>query len=473
MAIARVNSATGTTAITFASPVTNYLQMVFAFRDGSNTAPTVPTPPTGNAWTVAPTAASGANTCSSVLVYRYVASASDTGSGTFTNATSVIGVQYSGIHLSTPIGNDSDTGASSNSVNFNAVTFAGGATGWAAGFVGHRAVDGTITTAPSGMTNVTSVTDATDQAALHDTNGTVSGWSTTSASLGGTSSGYRARVIEIRAAGSTYTLTAATGSFALTGTATGLTAARLLTATSRSYALTGNAAGLLRGVRLTAATGSFALTGTATNFLRAVRLIAGTGAFSLTGQSAGLLRGVRLTAASGTFSFTGNAATLTYTPFSGAYTLPVDTGSFSFTGNAATLTYTPVAEESSSTADIGPGDYTPILKEFKLRGEKRPRLKKATIREIRQVAKTEPTQEQVEKLVRAAIPSVIPDELQSITENILQQLEQQLVAFAQEQLEQEQRQQREQKEREAVLIQAIARYIQQQQEDEELLLYLI
>lgn len=201
MAIAYVNGATGTNSGTFTSPVANYVQVVFAFRDGSNTAPTVPTPPTGNAWTTAPTAGTGANTCASVLVYRLVASGSDTATGTFTNATSLICEQYSGCDTTTPVGTtDSDTGASSSTVNFNGVTFnITDGTSWAAGFVGHRQTDGTITTAPSGMTNRTSVTDATDQAAGHDTNGGVTGWSTTSAALGGTASGYRARVIELRA----------------------------------------------------------------------------------------------------------------------------------------------------------------------------------------------------------------------------------------------------------------------------------
>lgn len=201
MSIARVNSTTGTNSVTFTSPAANYIQILFAFRDGSNTAPTIPTPPTGNAWTSVPTTGSGANTCASVMVYRVVASASDTASGTFTNATSVVAAQYSGCDTATPVGtSDSDTGASSNSINFNGVTFnVTDGTSWAIGCVGHRATDGTIKTAPSGMSNVTSVSDATDQAALHDTNGGVTGWSTTSASIGGTASGYRARVIELRA----------------------------------------------------------------------------------------------------------------------------------------------------------------------------------------------------------------------------------------------------------------------------------
>lgn len=60
-----------------------------------------------------------------------------------------------------------------------------------------------------------------------------------------------------------YTLTAAAGAFALTGTATTLKAARLLTAATRSYALTGTATALLKGFTLAATTRAYTLTGNA------------------------------------------------------------------------------------------------------------------------------------------------------------------------------------------------------------------
>lgn len=200
MAIGFVNGTSGTNAVTFASPVAGYIQLVFAFRDGSNTAPTVPAAPTGNAWTVAPTGAAGANTCSSVLVYRVVASGSDTGSGTFTNATTLVALQYSGCNTAAPVGVDSDTGASSATVSYNdpGTFVVTDGTSWAVGFAGHRAVDNDLG-APTGMTNRVDDVDATDEASGHDTNGGVSSWGTTTKVGGGTSSGYRARVIEIRA----------------------------------------------------------------------------------------------------------------------------------------------------------------------------------------------------------------------------------------------------------------------------------
>lgn len=349
MAIAYVNSATGTNSATFTSPVAGYVQVVFAFRDGSNTAPTIPTPPTGNAWTSVPTTGIGANTCASVMVYRVVASASDTGTGTFTNATSLVCAQYSGVDNTTPVGtNDSDTGASSTSINFNAVTFVGGSTSWAVGAMGHRQTDGTVTTAPSGMTNRTSVSDATDQAALHDTNGGVSGWSTTSASIGGTASGYRARVIELRAASGSYTMTAGTGAFTLTGVAAGLTAQRKLTAATGSFALTGVAAGLYAGRKLVADVGAFTLTGVAAGLLAVRKLVAEAGSFVLTGIDAALNKGVRMTASVGAFALTGQDA--------GLYVgrkLTCTTGSFTLTGIDADLVYASGPTNYTLTASCG------------------------------------------------------------------------------------------------------------------------
>lgn len=368
MAVSRINSTTGTNSLTFASPVAGYIQLVFAFRDGSNTAPTVPTPGTGNAWTTIGSA-SGANTCSSVAVWRYVASGSDTASGTFTNATSIIGVQYSGVHATSAIGDNSDTGASSNSVNFNALSSMVDTSGssWAVGFVGHRATDGTITTAPSGMTNVTSVSDATDQAAIHDTNAGVTSWSTTSASLGGTSSGYRARVIEVRAAGAT-TLTAGVGSYTMTGTAATLKYGRILPAAVGSYSITGTAATLKYGRTIAAAVGSYAITGTAAGLKRGYTLAAAVGSYALSGVDATLKKAITLVGDVGSYILTGTDATLTHTG-STATTITADPGSYTLTGTDATLT-----ASSASTTTTTPGGFLPVY-EFKDK-PKKAKLKK-------------------------------------------------------------------------------------------------
>lgn len=89
--------------------------------------------------------------------------------------------------------------------------------------------------------------------------------------------------------GPTYTLSAAKGTFTLTGNAAGLTAARLLTAAKGEFTLTGISATLARGYPLTADKGTFGLTGNAATFARTYVLPAESGAFVLNGQDASLV----------------------------------------------------------------------------------------------------------------------------------------------------------------------------------------
>lgn len=107
-------------------------------------------------------------------------------------------------------------------------------------------------------------------------------------------------------------LTAASGSFALTGQAAGLRAQRKLTAEQATFALTGQAALLSHGYPMVAASGSFALTGYDA-ILRAQRLLsAAPGGFALTGVDAGLRAQRKLTAEVAAFAFTGYDAGLNY-----------------------------------------------------------------------------------------------------------------------------------------------------------------
>lgn len=165
-------------------------------------------------------------------------------------------------------------------------------------------------------------------------------------------------IFGFKSSSANYTLTAAQGSFALTGNAATLTAQRRLTAAQASFMLTGNAANLtaqrlltaahgsftLTGQdatltpsganTLTAATGSFALTGNAANLMAQRLLTAEQASFTLTGQAANLNHGYYLQAAAGSFALTGQAATLIkQSVLTGAH------GSFTLTGQAATLTF--------------------------------------------------------------------------------------------------------------------------------------
>lgn len=137
--------------------------------------------------------------------------------------------------------------------------------------------------------------------------------------------------------GTTYTLTADGGTFALTGQAATLRAGRKVTADAGSYALTGTAATLRAARRLSADGGSYTLTGTAASLVYnpntgAYTLVAESGALTLTGTAAALRAARRMTAAAGGFALTGQTATLR-----ASRRLAASAGAIVWTGNAAAL----------------------------------------------------------------------------------------------------------------------------------------
>ena len=132
--------------------------------------------------------------------------------------------------------------------------------------------------------------------------------------------------------GSTYTLTGAQASFAVTGQAAALRATRTLAATQGSVAVTGQAANLVHGYRLSATVGTFAETGQAANLRAGRRLAATQASVALTGQAAGLLAGHRLAASQGSIAVTGQAATLRR-----GYSLSAAQAAFAVSGQAAGL----------------------------------------------------------------------------------------------------------------------------------------
>lgn len=174
-------------------------------------------------------------------------------------------------------------------------------------------------------------------------------------------------------ASGSYTLTAATGSYALSGQSANLLKSRVLSAATGGYALNGVAAGLARSRLLTANTGayvhtgvaaniiytpaanayvltanagSYAFSGVGANLLRSRLLTGAAGSYALTGVSAGIAKSKKLTANTGTYTLAGNAATISYTPNAGAYTLTAETGAYSLAGNDATITTTATAAPS-------------------------------------------------------------------------------------------------------------------------------
>lgn len=110
--------------------------------------------------------------------------------------------------------------------------------------------------------------------------------------------------------GTTYTLTADAGTYALTGQTAATKVNATLTAAQGSYALTGQTAVTSVTARLTAAVGSYALTGMAA-VTKAVRnLIGAVGSYALAGQAAATTALRAIAAATGYYTLTGQNAAI-------------------------------------------------------------------------------------------------------------------------------------------------------------------
>jgi len=136
------------------------------------------------------------------------------------------------------------------------------------------------------------------------------------------------------------TITAASGTYDLTGTPAALIAPYRIDATTEGvYALTGSAATLTKRsvLVLSAAAGAYALTGTAITLTkRSPRtLVAGSGSYALTGTAATLLRGRNIAATTaGVYALTGSAVTLTKLR---SFVLPAGAGGYVLAGQPVTL----------------------------------------------------------------------------------------------------------------------------------------
>lgn len=179
--------------------------------------------------------------------------------------------------------------------------------------------------------------------------------------------------------GPTYTLTADSASYTLTGQDATLAFNRAMVAASAAYTLTGQDAGLAfnrvlsaangsyaldgQDVTLTytpisgatytlgAASGSFALTGQDTGIAFNRVLTADTQSYSLSGQTAGLAFNRVLTANTVSYALTGQDAAMTYTGYT--YTLNAESGTFFVDGQDANLVYS-----GGSSADTGDGSMS-------------------------------------------------------------------------------------------------------------------
>ena len=132
-----------------------------------------------------------------------------------------------------------------------------------------------------------------------------------------------------------YTLTADTGSYSLTGQISNLKAGYKMIADTGSYTLTGISVLFKRGYGIIAETGQYILSGINTGLKQALKLTAGTGNYSLSGIGAGLKAGYKIVASVGQYTLSGISAGLLT-----GYKLIAETGSYTLSGVASTLKLT-------------------------------------------------------------------------------------------------------------------------------------
>lgn len=195
MAISFVGVAAGTTSATYPSFQSGDIAVVFAFRDGSTTNPTIP------AGITSITNTADGTTCSASIGWRRLVY-TDTTTGTWTNASHVVCVVYRGCEpFITPVGGGANGAGTTNTVTYTTLTMTrGNSTSWVIGFVGHRSTDTTVDSASiSGMTARGGGVDATAEAHAWDTNGGVASWASTNQTITGTASGWITRTVELLA----------------------------------------------------------------------------------------------------------------------------------------------------------------------------------------------------------------------------------------------------------------------------------
>jgi hypothetical protein len=123
------------------------------------------------------------------------------------------------------------------------------------------------------------------------------------------------------------TLTAESGSYALTGQNVSLKVSKRLVCAPGTYAITGLDASLKVAKRLQAESGSYALTGQDVTFTRGKTLVAEAGTYAITGLDVAMKRSLRLVAEQGSYALTGQPASLLK-----QYKLTAETGSYALTG---------------------------------------------------------------------------------------------------------------------------------------------
>lgn len=188
MTVSRITSQTGVDSTSNLAVAVGDLMVCFTFRDGNTT-------PASLVGTWTNIATTSTTSCSARLAFKIATSTSEA-SGTWTNATSTIIIAY----RNAAIGAFTSNAAVNTTFNYPTLSLLeDDGTSWVGGFVATRngTSPGSVDTAPTGMTFITSVKDATDAAGAHDTNAAVSSWSSQNVATGVGSTGWCTFVYEL------------------------------------------------------------------------------------------------------------------------------------------------------------------------------------------------------------------------------------------------------------------------------------
>jgi hypothetical protein len=170
------------------------LLLIWSFRDGSTTNPSIPAGWRNLTNTLDTTL--GSASCG----WKWAASSSET-SGTWTNANHLCVVAFRGMDSTSPLGAISTSNGVSTTVTYNAVTLKDTSSlSWVLAFASHRSTDTNLQTPPTDMTNVINLADATCETSFHRHALRGTNWASTNVSVAGTSSGWCSLVVELRAA---------------------------------------------------------------------------------------------------------------------------------------------------------------------------------------------------------------------------------------------------------------------------------
>jgi len=169
--------------------------LVFAFRDGSTTNPSLPA-----GWTNL-TGVQDGTSCSIRVGWRRLV-VGDTTTGTWTNASRTSVVIYRGCEpfIDPFVLKAATTGTTNSAVTMTTVSMTrSDGTSWVVGSIGHRSTDTDLGTAWTGMTNRQNAADATAETCQQDTAAGVASWSSQSRNIGGTGSGWISQMVEVLA----------------------------------------------------------------------------------------------------------------------------------------------------------------------------------------------------------------------------------------------------------------------------------